>query len=639
MDKVDNEAVATQQQRELDLCILDAIKLHMKTADQMDRYAGLLIELTDPASPLFITNDESIPSAHALLSYPGALFQESDFAVLPTQESDNVKLVEVLSFKKYNQVCQSVSSILEKELLSVHRPKLVLALGKDIHSVQLANEFGLDHINSKELGVGNDDMLSLLQNAIVASTNTRGILIDGFPSTVEDAIEFEKRFGPISAVLNFNSSFVTNNSVEAIKRRLFGFVDNVDAVEKPLIKYFGSRVIPVKGNGDDESQYQEAWAKLFAAGLFSRDQNIVLSIGNGSYPAEANLLSSQLAINHNLALVRLGSTKYQSEALVSKCLELLNTNNPNNTITTKESNIPSQTVGEKLRTSHTPPPLSDTDELTLLRQQVSALLQENKQLSKESKYLQRALIDAKETHTAEVNVLLSENKAHQDTISNLENELTDLKNHHSALQTSHTELLRSSLEKYEAIQDKLDQVITERDGLTNQKGELETQLSETQTLFAGLTEKHDLLIATHQQLQSNHTASEDEAANRKIFYEAQIAKLKEELVVSNTNRDDAVKKMEDALFETDIHAQRQIELETIAGQLNLQLVKASEKYKKSRAKELEVELDRMEQAVASLTAETQFLKSLLGSERSSTNLERSSSSGRKMWSFLEGKRR
>ncbi|KAJ3028836.1 UNVERIFIED_CONTAM: hypothetical protein HDU68_000799 [Siphonaria sp. JEL0065] len=610
---------AATQQRELDRAILETIKTHLSSGEQLDKHAGLLIEINNPTSPLFVSETQTSHPSHVLLSYPGALFQDSAFAVLPLQEGDAAKLVEIVSFAQYETVLERVSQLLEKELLSIHRPKLVLAVGKDIHSKQLSETFGLDHINAKDLSaaVADDvtDTLSLLQKAISQSTNTRGILIDGFPATVNDATEFEKTIGPISAVLNFNSSFVTNNSVEAIKRRLYGIVDNVEAVQKPLIKYFGKRVIAVKGNGDDASQYQEAWAKLFVAGLFSRDQNIVLSIGNGSHPAEANLLSTQLAMDHNLSLVRLGSSKYQTEAIISKYLGLFN----------------SKPTASQFIQSVNP--------ATTNLPQISSLQKENRLLTQQSNFLKRSLVQTNETHASEINVLLSDNQTQLDRIAELEKALQELTTSHKKLLSNHANHLTSSAETLATAQSKLDALTSERDALETRKSDLELQLAQTKSSHAELITTHETLQDTHTQLLNTHEESTQESAARKTEFESQIENLKQELQTAQTDRESAIKNMEDALFETDIHAQKTSEMEAAVILLNQQLIKAGEKYKKSRDKELEDQFDKSEQVIASVTAEAQFLKSLLTSvDRSTSQLERkgSTNSSKRVWSFLGG---
>ncbi|KAJ3068437.1 hypothetical protein HDU98_008379, partial [Podochytrium sp. JEL0797] len=279
-------------QRTLGLRILAAIEDHMGTVGETDSHAGVMIgavnafestyqsthtELTDPTSPLFVTTEsQPQPPVHVFMSYPAALFKDSAFHVVPV--SNDTKCVEVVSFEAYDSVYETTARVLEKELLAVHRPKIILVMGKDTHSAKLAEEFGLEYLNASTLALDDVDdesgsvggestggVVGLLHRAVQTSTNTRGIIIDGFPNTVAEATLFETMAGPVSAVLNFNSTFVTNNSVEAIKKRLFGVKQDFTPVEKPIIKYFGDRVIPIRGvsAGDtgEEQVYQEAFSK------------------------------------------------------------------------------------------------------------------------------------------------------------------------------------------------------------------------------------------------------------------------------------------------------------------------------------------------------------------------------------------
>ncbi|ORY44333.1 hypothetical protein BCR33DRAFT_219366 [Rhizoclosmatium globosum] len=90
-------------------------------------------------------------------------------------------------------------------------------------------------INATTLQSGstdNETTLSLISKPLLISQHT-GILIDGFPNSGAEAKALEEAVGPVSAVLNFNASFITNNSVAAIKRRLLGITDELQPVERP----------------------------------------------------------------------------------------------------------------------------------------------------------------------------------------------------------------------------------------------------------------------------------------------------------------------------------------------------------------------------------------------------------------------
>ncbi|KAJ3347174.1 hypothetical protein HDU83_002334 [Entophlyctis luteolus] len=612
--------------------LLAAIKAHVTSESATAERAGLMLEIVDPESPLFNSSQQQQP-VQVFLSYSGHYFRESLFAIAPSGVQDGSTLVEVLDFVDYDAVVATTTKLLASELLAIHKPKIVLCLGKQIHSAKLAQAFGLEYVNASELAASASnsenipDVVDLLHTVVRNSQNTRGILIDGFPKNVQDAQEFEKRVDSITAVLNFNPGFDTNNSVSAIKRRLFGGNDNLLEVPRPLAQYFGARVIPVNATSNSEEDvFQSAWKRLFDAKIFSPDQNIVVAIcklfalflfayaktANGEYPAESNLLCSQLSTAHNLALVRLGAAQGQSEPLVVKLAktqaELAQSRERLGQLE-KAVEIFSAAAQGAPPSSATATVATMVAEIENLNDRISALNLENQAetleknvLRQQTEFLKNSLIFSEDQYTSETKLLLEENDKRQSQITELNAQLASLQETHEKLKSHATNL-----------QSLLDKAIRERDGLEQRNGELEANLSQTKTLHSDLTVSHELLEKNHKELQDKHLAAELELLNRTVFYEAQVNKLKSEANSARKNKEEAIATMMEIQSQSVSMNSRIVELEVLTQTLSFQLARATEKYKKSKAKELEDEVSRLEQVVASLTAEAQFLKSLLKS--------------------------
>ncbi|KAI9341416.1 hypothetical protein BDR26DRAFT_934025 [Obelidium mucronatum] len=625
------------QQRELDIHILNAIEKYMSSNDQRDLHDGLLIELTDESSPLFIPEDNSTPSAHILMSYPGALFAESAYSVLPTQKSDDVKLVEVISFKQFEGVAALSSSA--KNPVDIRQMRIPC---KDTHSTKLAEAFGLQFIDANELALESlygdeedSDVLTLLQETISQSTNTRGILIGGYAKNVKDASTFEEVIGPISAVLKFQvpSAIPEKRSISAIKQRLFGTKEaGGPKIQDPIERYFGKRVISIE-TSNDESEYHDAWSKLLAAGLFTRDQNIVLSIGNATHPAEANLLSTQLALDHNLALVRLGSAKNQSEALISKCLELLSASKPAAAAATPR--FPNEDGSISGRNSILSM-YGDSHEIDDIRAQLAEIQKENQILTRESKFLKRSLLESAETRETEVNLLIAENKRLQNQLDEAGERHQQLEVEHSQLQAAHQDLQQSSVEDEIALQAELSSTNANCEALLAKNAGLEADLVLTRTLHSDLTANHALLNQNHNELLNRHDIAEKQVITRSAAYESEITSLKEQLEAVKTTCEGTLQTLSETQLEAQRMKQRAEEMESVVIQMNLQMVGSSEKLKKSRAKELEREIERLTQALSQQYAETQFLKSLMKTSGSKTpdSVARSTPTPKRGWAFI-----
>ncbi|ORY44332.1 hypothetical protein BCR33DRAFT_219367 [Rhizoclosmatium globosum] len=240
------------------------------------------------------------------------------------------------------------------------------------------------------------------------------------------------------------------------------------------------------------------------------------------------MLSSQLAKDYNLSLVRLGEAKLQSEALVAKCLEFFQAQQEQSKhITRLEQQLYDlmslqQEKEEGAGIIHIFQKQQETKEVDLLRSQVESLTKETAEqaerirlLSIESNFAKRALIDTRETHAAELQVLLDENTAHQNDFNTLINEHSDLTAQHSELQSSHSDLKEFSTDMVQ-----------------------------------------------------RHESAQKEIENRKFYYEGVIEKLKTDLETTTTERDAALQKMVEAQTQTAYYYQTWVEMDANVQSLN-----------------------------------------------------------------------
>ncbi|KAJ3203293.1 hypothetical protein HDU82_006697 [Entophlyctis luteolus] len=596
--------------------LLAAIKAHMTSESAQAKYSGLMLEIVHPDSPLFKTSTHQQPPAHVFLSYSGHYFRDSKFAIAPSGVQDGSTMVEVVDFGNYDDVLAATTRLLATELLTVHKPKIVFCLGKQTHSAKLAHAFELEYINASDFAgitkVGKADapgLVDLLKEAVQNSKNTRGILIDGFPRTMQDAQDFEARVEPATAVLNFNPGFQTNNSVSAIKRRLYGGQDSVLEVPRPLAQFFGARVIPVDVvAGSEDDVFRNACRRLADARIFERDQNIVVAVGNGKHGAEANLLCAQLSKAHNLALVRLGGALGQSEALV-EALAKTQAQLAQSRRRVAQLDSAVQAFSAANAPTATAAAASDpvASEINALNGRVSALQLEKEaqmnnknDLAQQHQFVKKALQQSEDQHAADKKLLLQEKEMWQREIAELTKQLSNLQDADKSL-AAHTAMMQSALE--EAVRD--------CESLLQKNRSLDIELSKTNAIHTELSVNHETVDTDFVELQRKYFVTDSELQNRTVFFEAQIGKLKSEVVTARKNKEAAITTMMEIQNQAVSLNDKIVEMELVTQNLSYQLARAAEKYKTSKAKELEDEVSRLEQAAASLTAETRVLKSLL----------------------------
>ncbi|KAI8618459.1 adenylate kinase-domain-containing protein, partial [Chytriomyces sp. MP71] len=186
--------------------------------------------------------------------------------------------------------------------------------GKGTQSEMLAHDFRLTHLSAgdllreevksfSEIGkmaeslmkegkiVPMDVILKLLERAIdSAPDSSRGILIDGFPRALDQAIEFEKTIARAGAIVNFTcpldvleqrllkrgeTSGRADDNIETIRKRF----DTFQRESLPVLDYFGSRVIHIDGSKSVEDVYDVFSDAILASEIFEPEMNVIFAVG------------------------------------------------------------------------------------------------------------------------------------------------------------------------------------------------------------------------------------------------------------------------------------------------------------------------------------------------------------------------
>ncbi|KAI9334550.1 adenylate kinase-domain-containing protein [Obelidium mucronatum] len=332
--------------------LLDSVQTALANTNDSSR--GILIEATLGFSPLFASNAESAP-ALALFSYSSDKFKDNSQAL---SQEEALDIVEIHSFEPFDRVFASVNASIESEGLLKTKKDVVFVIGgpgsgKGTQSAKLATEFGLTHLSTgdllraevaagSEVGLFCDGLLKdgkivpmnividLLKAAIerASQTDTNGILIDGFPRAVDQAVEFERALGPPSFILNFycplsvlesrllergKTSGRSDDNLESIRKRFATF----EKESLPVLEYFGDRVFTVDGgNGGVDDVYAEVKAVVVGQeGLFVGGKKaVIFAVGDGTCPEECHELCIRLSNQHNLTLLSFGDVQNFGES-------------------------------------------------------------------------------------------------------------------------------------------------------------------------------------------------------------------------------------------------------------------------------------------------------------------------------------
>ncbi|KAJ3019364.1 UNVERIFIED_CONTAM: hypothetical protein HDU68_010683, partial [Siphonaria sp. JEL0065] len=318
--------------------LLETIQAGLANAENA---RGLLIEASLGFSPLFITET---PPALALFSYSSDAFKEDSGSI----KQPDLNVVEVHTFEPFDRVYQNAVDSIRKEGLFQTQKDLVFVIGgpgsgKGTQCARIAKEFKLTHLSTgdllraevasgSELGlfanslmkdgkiVPKNIIIELLKNAIErdASSDSKGILIDGFPRAVDQAIEFERSVSSASFILNFycplpilearllergKTSGRADDNLETIRKRFKTFEEE----SLPVLEYFGDRVFIVDGGRDVDVIYDEVRGLIKQEHLFEEKKVVIFAVSDGTCPEECHELCLRLSNQHNLALTSFGN--------------------------------------------------------------------------------------------------------------------------------------------------------------------------------------------------------------------------------------------------------------------------------------------------------------------------------------------
>ncbi|KAI8612628.1 adenylate kinase-domain-containing protein [Chytriomyces sp. MP71] len=213
------------------------------------------------------------------------------------------RLLSVDSTRSVDQVYSDVKFSLLSDHILQPDPKLIFVLGgpgsgKGTQCARLAAEFKLRHLSTGDLlrlevEKGSDigrqcgDLMNegkivpmtlivgLLKSAIYSDLNVPAFLIDGFPRSKDQAIEFEKTICPAKKVLFFNcplnllesrllergkTSGRADDNIETIRKRFKTFEEE----SLPVINLFEERLLKIESVGSVEEVYEQVKSSLLA---------------------------------------------------------------------------------------------------------------------------------------------------------------------------------------------------------------------------------------------------------------------------------------------------------------------------------------------------------------------------------------
>ncbi|KAJ3283668.1 hypothetical protein HDU79_008866 [Rhizoclosmatium sp. JEL0117] len=334
--------------------LLETVESHLNALPSGSN--GLLIEASLAFSTLFSPHShptKQVPPALALFSYSSDAFKDQRDHMTPP----DVKVVEVHAFEPFDSVYNSTKVSIQKEGFFELKKDIVFVVGgpgsgKGTQSAKLAKDFNLLHLSAgdllraevaagTEIGllaegimkegkiVPQDIMIGLLKKAIDNDTESNGILIDGFPRALDQAIKFENVVRPATAILNFNcpldvlearliergkTSGRADDNLETIRKRFNTFQEQ----SLPALKYFGERVITIDGSVAIDTVYENVLLEVSRLGLFEPKKSVVFAISDGSCPEEVHLLSLRLASEYNLSLLTFGGSELEEYEVVAE---------------------------------------------------------------------------------------------------------------------------------------------------------------------------------------------------------------------------------------------------------------------------------------------------------------------------------
>ncbi|KAJ3202892.1 hypothetical protein HDU82_006998 [Entophlyctis luteolus] len=236
-----------------------------------------------------------------------------------------------------------VYSILRNEVLSAaiikEDPKVIFVLGgpgsgKGTHCERLSREFRLLHLSTGDLlraevekgsrtgkecsdlmkegkMVPTETILSLLRAAISNSSESRGFLIDGFPRTTDQAIQFEKSVCRAQSVVFFDCPLGMLEERLIERGKTSGRVDdNIDTIRQrfnvferesmPVIDLFQDRLLKIDGTGSIDDVYSKVKYSMISEGLCSEEPNVIFVLGGpgSGKGTQCKKIAEEFALTH-----------------------------------------------------------------------------------------------------------------------------------------------------------------------------------------------------------------------------------------------------------------------------------------------------------------------------------------------------
>lgn len=225
---------------------------------------------------------------------------------------------------KINSAISNIEEVYEKSeklfrAQPLYHKNIVFVLGgpgsgKGTQCAKLAREFNLVHLSTgdllrdqvqqkTEIGLIASDLMKqgqmvpssilmdMLRMKLEENFNANGFLIDGFPRSMDQALEFEQLIGPCRAVLAYKCSLDTLQSRLLERGKTSGRTDdNMESIQKrfntfkeqsePVIEYYKAKgkCTEIKSESSVDSVYEES-RKMFIAPSKLNHPNIVFVLG------------------------------------------------------------------------------------------------------------------------------------------------------------------------------------------------------------------------------------------------------------------------------------------------------------------------------------------------------------------------
>jgi adenylate kinase len=237
---------------------------------------------------------------------------------------------EIAADRSIEEVYKDASSLFTPVALNHNNIVFVLGgpgSGKGTQCERLAKEFGYLHVSTGDLlrdevacktNIGREAeslmkegkmvpshfLFTLLKQKIKQEFDRPGILIDGFPRTIDQALDFEKLIGPCRAVLAFivplnvlqerlvergKTSGRADDNLESIQKRLQVFTSQ----SEPVIEHYKKRqlCIEISANREIDKVFKDA-AEVCKPSYPIDHHNIFLAIGNKQLKTREKLYRS-----------------------------------------------------------------------------------------------------------------------------------------------------------------------------------------------------------------------------------------------------------------------------------------------------------------------------------------------------------